>query len=493
MPCEPARWLLGRNPVSAKGEIVSNPKKMPRRDFLRNAGVAGVGTLSLGALLAACRDNGAPAGTVSPTAGASPTGAGSPKGAVPAGTASMFWWGEQELPGLQDYVDGSLAAYEQETGNTIRATLQDTDVVISQFQTAAAANEAPDIQFLWNGIYHMESVWLGYLAALNGLVDQDVLSASGATELSMYQGDQYRVGWYPIPMLWYYNKDAFDQAGLDADSPPATWDDLLNACEQLRSAGIAPVGGGIQDGFWGEWYLAHGLAQSVDSTGEALDLFIGERDFREPKYHEFWTRLEELVENGYINDGMPSLELYPGIDLIVRGEVGMGLSIGSRVPADSETAKGNLGIMVMPVFGTGAMAGKPILDSQGLGISSQSENKELAAHFLEFLNTPERLDALWEQTQWMPSNSNWDSSVIEDPLVQQLWNDWIVSDNIPYLANLTPGQFYEQALLPNGQEIISGNRTGEEAGEIAAQVAQEWREFNPDLLENYLEWSEGLT
>ena len=50
--------------------------------------------------------------------------------------------------------------------------LQDTAVVISQFQTAAAAGKAPDIQFLWNGIYHMESVWLGYLQPLEGLVER---------------------------------------------------------------------------------------------------------------------------------------------------------------------------------------------------------------------------------------------------------------------------------------------------------------------------------
>ncbi|MBC7740333.1 MAG: hypothetical protein H7245_24710, partial [Candidatus Saccharibacteria bacterium] len=36
--------------------------------------------------------------------------------------------------------------------------LQDTAVVISQFQTAAAAGSPPDMQCLWNGIYHMESV-----------------------------------------------------------------------------------------------------------------------------------------------------------------------------------------------------------------------------------------------------------------------------------------------------------------------------------------------
>src|SRR4029450_2698366 len=78
------------------------------------------------------------------------------------------------------------------------------------------------------------------------------------------------------------------QAGLDADSPPKTWDELLAACDKLKGKGIAPIGGGIQDGYWGEWYFGHALAQNVDSTGEAVDLFTGARDFRDPQYHKRW-------------------------------------------------------------------------------------------------------------------------------------------------------------------------------------------------------------
>src|SRR5262245_32264007 len=70
-------------------------------------------------------------------------------------TLNMWWWGEQELPGLQAFVDDSVKNY---TAATVKTMLQDTAVVISQFQTAAAAGNPPDIQFLWNGIYHMESV-----------------------------------------------------------------------------------------------------------------------------------------------------------------------------------------------------------------------------------------------------------------------------------------------------------------------------------------------
>src|SRR5262249_41444610 len=160
-------------------------------------------------------------------------------------TLNMWWWGEQELPGLQAFVEDSVKNY---TAASVKTMLQDTAVVISQFQTAAAAGNAPDIQYLWNGIYHMESVWLGYLRPLNGLVNADVLNDSRPTLLSRFADNIYRLGWYPLPMIWCYNKDLFEKAGLDADNPAKTWDEFLTACDKLKAKGIAPVGGGIQDG-----------------------------------------------------------------------------------------------------------------------------------------------------------------------------------------------------------------------------------------------------
>ncbi len=304
----------------------------------------------------------------------------------------MWWWGEQELPGLQVYLDRAIAAF---TEAQVTPMLQDTAVVISQFQTAAAAGDPPDIQYLWNGIYHMESVWLGYLAHLDGLMNADTLAASNHGPLSRFDGHIWRMGWYPLPMTWYYNKDLFDQAGLNADTPPATWDELLAACEALKTAGFEPIGGGVQDGYWAEWYITHGLSQNLDTVGDAVNLFIGDLDFREPRYHQHWVKLAELRDAGFLNRDMASLELYPGIDLCVNGQLGMCSSIGTRLPADAAATGGRIGCMVLPVFGQGKLAGMPVLDVQGLGIAALSPNPEPAARFLEFLNAPEQLQSFW--------------------------------------------------------------------------------------------------
>ncbi|MEO3428731.1 ABC transporter substrate-binding protein [Pelagibius sp. CAU 1746] len=413
-----------------------------------------------------------------------------PRAIAQGANLDFWWWGEQELPGLQSFVQKAVASFD---GGNVSPLLQDTNAVITQFQTAAAAKEAPDIQYFWNGIYHMESVWLGYARPVSGLVADAVVEASSPTVLSRYEGQTYRVGWYPIPMVWYYNKKVFEEAGLDPEAPPATWPEFLAACEAIRGIGKMPFGGGIQDGYFGEWYLAHALVQNLDSPAEALGLFTGGLDFREPRYHEHWTRLAELRDGGFVNPSISSLELYPGIDLIVAGEVAMGPSIGTRLPADSAATKGGIGVMTMPVYGKGAMAGKPILDVQGLGISAGSEHPELAARFLEHLHAPEQLALFWEETGWLPSNTNFDASVIEDASVRDLWQRWGLSENIPHVANLTPGQFYEQAMVPIAQRILAGEIGGEEAGEIAAGVVKEWRAFNPDLLESYETWAKDLS
>jgi ABC-type glycerol-3-phosphate transport system substrate-binding protein len=266
----------------------------------------------------------------------------------------------------------------------------------------------------------------------------------------------------------------------------------LTACDKLKSSGVDAIGGGIQDGYWSEWYISHSLVQNLDNFGEMVQLFIGDKDFRDPKYHEHWVKLEELKTKGFLNKDMSSLELYPGIDLVVAGKLGIGQTVGTRLPADSKATGGKIGYMVMPVFGKGKLAGMPLVDMQGLGISSNAEDPAAAAAFLEFLNSPERLKAFWDTTGWLPSNTTFDASVIADESVRTMWQKWGLAPNISNITNLVPGQWYERAAIPTGQKIVAGEISGEQAGELASDVAKEWREFNPDMVDNYRKWADDL-
>ena len=79
----------------------------------------------------------------------------------------------------------------------------------------------------------------------------------------------------------------------------------------------------------------------------------------------------------------------------------------------------------------------------------------------------------------------------EDSSIEPNWS-LVGPDTVPYIANLMPGLFWTDAMFVNAQNIVSGEFTGEQAGENAAQVTQRWADQNPDLVENYTLWAEDL-
>ena len=132
-----------------------------------------------------------------------------------AGNIKMWWWGEQEAVGIQKWMDDTIKKFKAQTGASVSPTLMDTAQVIPQFTKAAAAGSVPDVQFLFNGIYHMENAWLGYLKPLDGLVSAETIKQGGGTTMSNYEGKTYRTGFYSLGFGVQYNKEHFDKAGLN--------------------------------------------------------------------------------------------------------------------------------------------------------------------------------------------------------------------------------------------------------------------------------------
>jgi len=461
-----------------------NNRRLSRRNFLKLGGL-GLGAVGLSPLLQSCASSATPAATSVVTE--------APK--LPPQNLKMWWWGEQEAPGLEKWLKDTIAKFKEETGHSIEPTLQDTAVVISEFQTASAANDAPDMQFLWNAIYHMETAWLGYLEPLNNLLSEEEIWATNPTVLSVYQGDVYRTGWYSASLLMLYNKEIFDKAGLNADVPPKTWDEYMAACDKIKTAGYIPMSAGLKDGFWGDWYFTCVQPQNLNTPAEVVDLFIGKSSWLEPKNYEGWSRLEELWKAGFLNDDMNSIDLYPGVELFGAGKAATTMLVTPLISSQTTALGGSekAGAMVIPSFGTGAMAGKPIADCQGFGISSQSEHKEVAADFLRFMHTKERVEAIWHDSKALPVDDSFDPNIIDDPLLKEVWKTWVGNtDVIPYLGGLMPVLFWTDASFVNSQKVISGEWNGEQCGQNAQDVTNKWIEQNPDMVEKYTLWTKDL-
>jgi len=189
---------------------------------------------------------------------------------------------------------------------------------------------------------------------------------------------------------------------------------------------------------------------------------------------------------------MNSTELYPAIDRFAAGQAAMTAVAASRVPQLQSVLGDQLGLMVFPKFGSGKMAGRPIIDMAGFGISSQSANKQLAAQLLTYLVFPDQLTDLFKATHAMPAGNKWDTGVIDNPLLKDLYTRWVRGPGVPYISNLMPTVFWTDAMFVNSQNIIAGQSTGEQAGLLATKVAHDWCDQNSALVDRYDQWAADL-
>ena len=441
-------------------------QEMNRRRLLKMAGGAAAAGLAFGAAPASARTS--------------------------AGDIKMWWWGEQEAVGIKAWMDDTIKKFKAQTGSSVSPTLMDTAQVIPQFTKAASAGAVPDVQFLFNGIYHMENAWLGYLKPLNGLVSAATIKQGGGTTMSNYQGKTYRTGFYSLAFGVQYNKDHFDKAGLNADSPPKTWDAFMDACDKLKSKGYIPLSGGVKDGFLGEWWFVNALTQNLNSPADALNLFIGKLDWRTPKYHEQWVKLQELYDAEYLNDDVTSLDLYRGIQLYNTGKASMTLNNSAALPDSQKKLGEKAGFMKLPTFGSGKMAPFPIVDTQGFGIPAKAKDPKTAAQFLDFMHSPERLKAMWTTSKQIPADARFNPAAINNPLIKSTYNTFIKAKHNVYIADLMPGLFWTDAMFKISQKILGGSMKGEQSGEEAYKVTQKWKKQNPDQVKHYTTWGTDL-
>lgn len=74
---------------------------------------------------------------------------------------TVWYWGEQEIPGYKQYMEEMAQKYSSETdGISVEVVLQESDTLYSALRTAEQAGEGPDLAFLWGGTQALDDVWL---------------------------------------------------------------------------------------------------------------------------------------------------------------------------------------------------------------------------------------------------------------------------------------------------------------------------------------------
>lgn len=264
----------------------------------------------------------------------------------------------------------------------------DDDSYKTKLKTAIAANEAPDVFFTWGGGFSQPFVEAGKVLKLDDYISSDVKDQALGGSLSYVT---YNDSLYGLPYgMWvgvlYCNKEMFDAQGLEL---PETFEDLLEAAAVFKENGVGAIGVGAAEKWVGMFY--HNiLAQRTAGADLANAALSGNAPYDSPEFIEAAKLLEDLVNADAFNNGYMGMDYEGAQNMFLQGQIPMffqGNWVAGDCELDTNAVKGKVVARHFPY-----VKGHEDLKYDFLGgsvdsfmISSNTEHKEAAVKFLEYL------------------------------------------------------------------------------------------------------------
>ncbi len=226
------------------------------------------------ASLAACGGGGG--GTSDSTGGGDASG-GDASGDASGKTQITVWHAMGGVNGeaMQEMVDDFNASQDEiEVTIEYQGTYDDT---ITKLKAAMQSGELPDV-------CQMYDVGTKFMADSGLIIPvEDMFESTGydkstvmdvITSYYSVDGKQYAMPFNVSTPMLYYNKDVFEAAGLDPNSPPTTYEEVLEYSKQIVDSGAASVGfaQAIYGWFFEQQMAGLGLTYGNNDNGRTADM-----------------------------------------------------------------------------------------------------------------------------------------------------------------------------------------------------------------------------
>ncbi len=257
------------------------------------------------------------------------------------GKVTITWWHNATSDPQKSLWEDVAKEFETaHPGVKVEVTgYQNEDLQRTLIPNALQSGDAPDLFMVWPGGEVRSQVEAGYLMDLTDVMSDVLPEYGGTVKPWQVDGKQYAIPYtFGIEGFWY-NKDLFTKAGIDA--PPTTLPELEAANTKLRAAGITPIAVGAGD-LWpaGHWWYQFALAAC---STETLQKAIPAHDFSDPCWVKAGELLKAFVATNPFQDGFLATSGQQGADssagLVANGNAAMELmghwnagQIGSLTP-----------------------------------------------------------------------------------------------------------------------------------------------------------------
>lgn len=402
-----------------------------------------------------------------------------------------FWWNPsvESADQMIAWMDGVIERFVADRdGVEVEATTVPSEQLASSFRTACQARSGSDLQHQYSGPYTMQFVWENCVAPLDDLVDAEAFEhvlPPAALDIYRYQDQTWALPWYNAPIPLMYNKALFAEAGLDPEAPPTTIDEMIEAASALRSANVTPWGYGVKNLTGIGNFSGMFCTQNLDNARELLPVVLGDEAYTDPKFSEWLTWVQEMIEAEVFNPDVTSLEYQDAMNMFLARKCAF--AITSSLTKFHAELGDDLGVMAPPQRGTGELAGKVHFNSHPLFITSFAEHPELAAEFMEYLHQPEALDGMYQAAGFFPADDRFDSTTMNSPQDQVLWELQSDQSTIGY-QNFWPSKMDRENLFVAVQDLFAGTAPADAAADIDERLAA-WRSSSEVELNNFREWA----
>lgn len=264
-----------------------------------------------------------------------------------------------------------------------------------KLQTIISTPQAPDVFFHWGGGSIKPFVDADLLLPLDDFIKKDPGLKDNflpsVFDASVVDGKSYGVPMRGTqPVMLFHNKKVLDEAGVQ---PPETWDDLLDAVEALKDAGVTPIalGGGDMwpTQMWFQ-YLYDRIA-GPELFQQALD---GDKEAWESEdSRKALGMIRELVDAGAFGDTYDSVKFTNNgsAQLVASGKAGFELMgswyYSTQQSLNEEFAAEDLGYSAFPAVdgGKGDAANLAGNTNNYYAVMKKAEHPEAIAEFLKLM------------------------------------------------------------------------------------------------------------
>lgn len=299
-------------------------------------------------------------------------------------TVINLFYGTDSTGALQQIIDAFEAAYPQYKVNWIEAPAsQDTshDMLV----TSLAAGESVYDVFSCNVIWPAEFSQAGYCLAIDRFLEEDDFDlddfSQGYVDAYTFQGKMWGLPWYGNVGMLYYRTDIID-------TPPTTWDELIEMAQAHAGEGGTKTGFVLQAAQY-EGLVCNAL-EFIGSYGGTVVDGDGNITINNDGVRKALTKMKEIVDSGIVPENFNSFMENECTNMFLAGEAifmrNWPGTYASAVDPEMSQVSENVGVAVLPAGDAGSAA---TLGGWGWMINRNTEHPEAAWEFIKFVAGPE--------------------------------------------------------------------------------------------------------